>query len=49
HSMVIDPWGKIVTSAGEDPVLLTAEIDLDRVDDVRKRIPVFDDRRPELY
>lgn len=49
HSMVIDPWGKIVTAAGEDPVLLTAEIDLDRVDDVRKRIPVFDDRRPELY
>lgn len=49
HSMVIDPWGKVIAAAGEDPVLVTAEIDLDRVDEVRKRIPVFDDRRPELY
>jgi len=49
HSMVIDPWGKVIASAGEDPALLTVEIDLDRVDEVRKRITVFEDRRPELY
>ena len=49
HSMIVDPWGKIVIEAGEDPLLLTAEIDLDLVDDVRQRIPVFDDRRPDLY
>lgn len=49
QSMVIDPWGKVVAAAGEDPLLLTAELDLDRVAEVRQRIPVFDDRRPELY
>jgi omega-amidase len=49
HSMIVDPWGKIVIEGGEDPMLLTAEIDLDLVDDVRERIPVFEDRRPELY
>jgi omega-amidase len=49
HSMIVDPWGKIVIEGGEDPMLLTAEIDLDLVDDVRQRIPVFEDRRPDLY
>lgn len=49
HSMIIDPWGKIVVEAGETPLLATAEIDLDYVDEVRKRIPVFEDRRPETY
>jgi predicted amidohydrolase len=49
HSMIEDPWGKIVMELGEQPGLATAEIELELVDAVRKRIPVFDDRRPELY
>lgn len=49
HSMVIDPWGNIVAEAGDEPILLTVEIDTDRVDAIRQRIPVFEDRRPELY
>ncbi|PJF23113.1 MAG: carbon-nitrogen hydrolase [Phototrophicales bacterium] len=49
HSMIVDPWGKIVVEAGETEQLITAEIELDLIDDVRKRIPVFEDRRPETY
>jgi len=49
HSMVVDPWGKVMIEAGDEPNLLTAELDLDRVEQVRAKIPVFDDRRPELY
>ncbi|MFN8379740.1 MAG: carbon-nitrogen family hydrolase [Anaerolineae bacterium] len=49
HSMIVDPWGKIVLEVGEQPALATGEIELELVDAVRKRIPVFDDRRPELY
>lgn len=49
HSMIVDPWGKIVIEAGEEPMLATAEIELDAVDEIRRRIPVFEDRRPELY
>jgi predicted amidohydrolase len=48
-SMIVDPWGKVVVAGGEEPGLLTAEIDLDRVDAVREKIPVLDDRRPDLY
>ncbi len=49
HSMIVDPWGKVVIEAGDQPLLLTAQIETDQVDAVRQRIPVFEDRRPELY
>ena len=49
HSMIIDPWGRVVIEAGEAEDLLTAEIDLDEVDRVRRQIPVFEDRRPDAY
>lgn len=49
HSMIVDPWGKIVVEAGEQPQVLTVDIEMDLVDEVRKRIPVFEDRRPEVY
>lgn len=49
HSMIVDPWGKIVIEGGETPVLLTAEIEMDLVDEIRARIPVFEDRRGDVY
>ncbi|RAP78146.1 carbon-nitrogen family hydrolase [Paenibacillus montanisoli] len=49
HSLVIDPWGEIIAEAGEEEVIVRAEIDLDMVDAVRAKIPVFEDRRPSLY
>jgi omega-amidase len=49
HSLVIDPWGEVIAEADERQQVLRAEIDLSLVDEVRGRIPVFDDRRPQLY
>ncbi|MEO8612536.1 MAG: carbon-nitrogen family hydrolase [Chloroflexota bacterium] len=49
HSMIVDPWGKIVIEGGDSPLLLTAEIEMDTVDEVRRRIPVFEDRRGDIY
>jgi len=49
HSMVIDPWGEILTEGDESEQILTADLDLTVVDKVRATIPVFADRRPELY
>ncbi len=49
HSAIIDPWGNTVVEAGETEVLLTAAIDTDTVTTVRQKIPVFRDRRPDLY
>lgn len=49
HSMIVDPWGKIVVEAGDAPMMVTAEIELDLVEEVRERIPILSDRRPDLY
>ncbi len=49
HSAIVDPWGNAVVEAGDTEVLLTATVDMTLVDDVRQRIPVFGDRRLELY
>jgi len=49
HSMVIDPWGQTIVEAGQEQQLLTVDIELDRVKEARGKIPVFDDRRDDLY
>lgn len=49
-SAVIDPWGDTVIEAAENKEeLLTAVIDLDRASEIRNKMRVFEDRRPELY
>lgn len=49
HSMIIDPWGGIVCEASGNEQILCGELDLAKVREVRSQIPVFADRRPELY
>jgi len=49
-SVIIDPWGETAIEAGEtEERLLTAEIEVDQADQVRSRMKVFQDRRPDLY
>jgi omega-amidase len=49
HSCIIDPTGVTLVEGGEQPQLLFADLDLSQVAATRSRIPVFDDRRPDLY
>lgn len=49
HSAVIDPLGTTISLAGETEEILSAECDLQMLTQIRERIPVFRDRRPELY
>ncbi|MCB8921780.1 MAG: carbon-nitrogen family hydrolase [Ardenticatenaceae bacterium] len=49
HSCVVDPWGEVVLEMSEDEGVATAVLDLSMVDNVRAQIPVFADRRPDLY
>ncbi len=39
HSMIINPWGKILEEAHQTNSIITQKIDLDLVNDVRKKIP----------
>jgi predicted amidohydrolase len=45
HSLVVDPWGDILLDMGEAPGIGFAEIDPQRLADVRARIPVVAHRR----
>ena len=49
NSAVIDPLGRTISLAGESEELLLAECELRMLDGIRGSIPVFRDRRPELY
>ncbi|MCO4792472.1 MAG: carbon-nitrogen hydrolase family protein [Bacteriovoracaceae bacterium] len=41
HSLVVDPWGEVLADAEEGEKLITAELDLDYVQEVRKKVKVF--------
>ena len=45
HSMIVDPWGQILAMAADGPGVVLAEISLQRLDQVRSSMPVFDHRR----
>ena len=45
HSLVVDPWGEVLLDMGEGAGLGFAEIDLQRLRDVRARIPALRHRR----
>uniref|UniRef100_A0A6I8MYG9 CN hydrolase domain-containing protein n=1 Tax=Ornithorhynchus anatinus TaxID=9258 RepID=A0A6I8MYG9_ORNAN len=49
HSLVVDPWGTVVARGSEGPGLLLAPVDLDHLRHIRRQIPVFQHRRPDLY
>ncbi|MGD8426823.1 MAG: carbon-nitrogen hydrolase family protein [Balneolaceae bacterium] len=45
HAMIIDPWGQIIADAGSEPGVEFAEIDPDRIKEVRTQIPSLKHRR----
>jgi predicted amidohydrolase len=45
RSTVYDPWGTTLASSGDDPTLVTATVDPDRVAEVRTEFPALADRR----
>ncbi|MED3560999.1 carbon-nitrogen hydrolase family protein [Bacillus xiapuensis] len=49
QSMMVDPMGVVLASAGEEESLIISEIDPDRIKRVREKLPSVADRRPEFY
>ena len=47
HSMVVDPWGRVVAEAGDDEAILRATVDLDLVAAVRRQVPALANVRPD--
>lgn len=50
HSIAIDPWGKIIDEFDDTTeVVIVVDIDINRVEEARKIIPIFADRKPKIY
>ena len=45
HSMIVDPWGQVLAVRPEGEGVLLAEIDTDRVQEVRASLPAIANRR----
>ena len=46
HSLIIDPWGKILAELGDEPGIALADIDVERVAKVRGMLPSIEHDRP---
>jgi predicted amidohydrolase len=49
RSLVADPWGTITDKQPDNEGVLTANLDLSTVDDVRESLPTLPQRVPEVY
>jgi nitrilase len=45
HSMIIDPWGRILAEADEDETIIYAKLDGIRLNSVREVLPALRNRR----
>lgn len=41
HSLIIDPWGEILADGGEDPGVIVAQVDPQKVEQARRSIPAL--------
>ncbi|MCM3568472.1 carbon-nitrogen hydrolase family protein [Neobacillus mesonae] len=49
RSAAVDPMGVMIASGGEEETLILADIDVNRIRQVREKLPSVKDRRPEFY
>ena len=49
RSLIIDPWGIVLAGATDAETAIVADLDLERVTEVRRRLPSLATRRPDVY
>ena len=42
RTMIVDPWGQVLAQAQDREAVVTADIDLDYLDDIRRRLPCLE-------
>ena len=45
HSLICDPWGKVVNEIDEGPGVVVSELDNEKLKKIRERMPVWEHRR----
>jgi len=49
HSMIVDPWGRVLCELPDGEGVLVADININQVYRRRNQIPVLKVRHPEVY
>lgn len=49
RSMVADPWGNVIARAPDRPGVILADIDLDYVEEIRRKVGTLSNRRTDRY
>jgi deaminated glutathione amidase len=49
RSMIVDPWGLVLAQAPDAEAAIVAELDLERQQQIRAKLPSLANRRPQAY
>ena len=49
HSIIVDPWGKVIGEAGYGEQIICATIDISYLKNVREELPLLKNRRTDIY
>lgn len=49
RSLIVDPWGVVLAQAPDAETAIVADLDLDRLAEIRAQLPSLANRRPEAY
>ncbi|MDO5849993.1 MAG: carbon-nitrogen hydrolase family protein [Methanobacteriaceae archaeon] len=49
HSIIVNPWGEVISQADYDECLIIQDINLDEINKIRDEIPILKNRRTDLY
>ncbi len=49
HSIVVDPWGKVIEEAGYGEEIIYSTIDISYLKNVREELPLLKNRRTDIY
>ncbi len=49
RSMIVDPWGIVVAQASDAVTVISAQIDLEQLERVRRQVPSVANRMPDRY
>jgi predicted amidohydrolase len=49
HSMIVDPWGKIIAQTGDEENIVLADLDFSIVEQVRRELPLLKHRKEDIY
>jgi predicted amidohydrolase len=49
RSLIVDPWGIVLAAAPDSECVITADLDLEAQDGIRRKLPSLANRRPTAY